>query len=148
MALQRVALRAPGAVAGPARQPHWGRRRARSRRGAALYPHHSPANWENLDLIKMGTLHFEKPDLDKFPCIRLAYEALKKGGSSPIVLNVANDIVVAAFLDGFIPFTQISTLIEDAISQHDWISKPNLEAISELSGWTSQFIQEQITTYA
>jgi 1-deoxy-D-xylulose-5-phosphate reductoisomerase len=112
------------------------------------YPHHSPANWENLDFVKMGTLHFEKPDLDKFPCIRLAYEALKKGGSSPIVLNVANDNVVAAFLKGLIPFTQIPTLIEDAISQHDWISNPNLEAISELSGWTSQFIQEQIITYA
>jgi 1-deoxy-D-xylulose-5-phosphate reductoisomerase len=112
------------------------------------YPHHSPANWENLDFVKMGTLHFEKPDLDKFPCIRLAYEALKKGGSSPIVLNVANDNVVAAFLKGLIPFTQIPSLIEDAISQHDWVSNPNLEAISELSGWTSQFIQEQITTYA
>ena len=112
------------------------------------YPHHSPANWENLDLVKMGTLHFEKPDLEKFPCIRLAYEALEKGGSSPIVLNVANDNVVAAFLNGLIPFTQIPTLIEDAISQHDWISNPNLEAISELSDWTSQFIHEQITTYA
>jgi len=112
------------------------------------YPHHSPANWENLDLVKMGTLHFEKPDLEKFPCIRLAYEALEKGGSSPIVLNVANDNVVAAFLDGFIPFTQIPILIEDAINKHDWISNPDLEAISKLSNWTSQFIHEQITTYA
>ena len=112
------------------------------------YPHHSPANWENLDLVKMGTLHFEKPDLEKFPCIRLAYEALGKGGSSPIVLNVANDNVVAAFLDGFIPFTQIPILIEDAINKHDWISNPDLEAISGLSDWTSQFIHEQITTYA
>jgi 1-deoxy-D-xylulose-5-phosphate reductoisomerase len=56
--------------------------------------------------------------------------------------------VVAAFLDGFIPFTQIPILIEDAINKHDWISNPDLEAISELSSWTSQFIQEQITTYA
>ena len=96
----------------------------------------------------MGTLHFEKPDLEKFPCIRLAYEALGKGGSSPIVLNVANDNVVAAFLNGLIPFTQIPTLIEDAINKHDWISNPDLEAISGLSDWTSQFIHEQITTYA
>jgi 1-deoxy-D-xylulose-5-phosphate reductoisomerase len=96
----------------------------------------------------MGTLHFEKPDLEKFPCIRLAYEGLEKGGSSPIVLNVANDNVVAAFLDGFIPFTQIPILIEDAINKHDWISNPDLEAISKLSNWTSQFIHEQITTYA
>jgi len=115
---------------------------------AITYPHHSPAQWESLDLEKMGTLHFEKPDLDKFPCIRLAYEALEKGGSSPIVLNVANDNVVAAFIKGLIPFTQIPTLIEDTINQHDWINDPNLDDISELSGWTSQFIQEQITTYA
>ena len=112
------------------------------------YPNHSPANWENLDLIKMGTLHFEKPDLKKFPCIRLAYEALEKGGSSTIVLNVANDNVVASFLNGLIPFTQIPILIEDAINQHEWISNPNLEDISELSDWTSQLIHDQITTYA
>ena len=112
------------------------------------YPNHSPANWENLDLVKIGTLHFEEPDLEKFPCIRLAYEALEKGGSSPIVLNVANDSVVAAFLEGLIPFTQIPTLIENTINKHDWTNDPNLDDISELSGWTSQFIQEQITTYA
>jgi 1-deoxy-D-xylulose 5-phosphate reductoisomerase len=56
--------------------------------------------------------------------------------------------VVAAFIKGLIPFTQIPTLIEDTINQHDWINDPNLDDISELSGWTSQFIQEQITTYA
>ena len=59
---------------------------------------------------KIGSLHFEKPDMDKFPCIRLAYEALEKGGSSPIILNVANDNVVSAFLKGLVPFTQIPIL--------------------------------------
>ena len=115
---------------------------------AITYPYHSPAQWESLDLEKMALLHFEKPDLDKFPCIRLAYEALEKGGSSPVVLNVANDNVVTAFLKGLIPFIQIPTLIEDTINQHDWINDPNLDDISKLSDWTSQFIQEQITTYA
>jgi len=115
---------------------------------AITYPHHAPAKWEGLDLEKIGTLHFEKPDLEKFPCIRLSYEALQKGGSSPIVLNVANDNVVAAFLKELIPFTQIPTLIEDTINQHDWINAPNMEDISELSAWTSQFIKEKITTYA
>ena len=54
---------------------------------AITYPNHAPAQWESLDLEKMGPLHFEKPDLYKFPCIRLAYEALEKGGSSSIVLK-------------------------------------------------------------
>mgnify|MGYP001156726279 FL=1 len=115
---------------------------------ALTYPHHSPANWETLDLTTIGKLHFEKPDLDKFPCIRLAYKALEKGGTSPVVLNVANDEVVAAFLNGHIPFIQIPNLIEDALNQHEWMDSPDLDTISHLSKWTCNYIQEQITTFA
>jgi len=115
---------------------------------ALTYPNHSPANWENLDLTNIGKLHFEKPDLDKFPCIRLAYEALEKGGTSPVVLNVANDEVVAAFLSGHISFIQIPKLIEETLNQHEWMDSPNLDTISHLSNWTSNYIQEQITTFA
>ena len=111
------------------------------------YPHHSPANWETLDLTTIGTLHFEKPDLDKFPCIRLAYNALEQGGTSPVVLNVANDEVVTAFLNGHIPFIQIPNLIEDALNQHEWMDSPDLDTISHLSKWTCNYIQEQITTF-
>ena len=112
------------------------------------YPHHAPANWENLDFTRCNTLNFEKPDLDKFPCIRLAYDALEKGGSSTAVLNVANDHVVAAFLDRLIPFIQIPDLIEEAITMHDWCPDPDMDAIHELSKWTSEFIGDQITSYA
>jgi 1-deoxy-D-xylulose-5-phosphate reductoisomerase len=115
---------------------------------ALTYPHHFPANWETLDLTTIGKLHFEKPDLDKFPCIRLAYKALEKGGTSPVVLNVANDEVVKAFLNGHIPFIQIPNLIEDAVNQHEWIDSPDLDTISHLSKWTCNYIQEQITTFA
>ena len=58
---------------------------------ALTYPNHFPASWETLNLIDIGSLTFEKPDLEKFPCIRLAYEALNEGGTFPVVLNVAND---------------------------------------------------------
>ena len=115
---------------------------------ALTYPNHSPSNWENLDLTNIGKLHFAKPDLVKFPCIRLAYEALEKGGTSPIVLNVANDEVVAAFLNGHISFIQIPNLIEEALNKHEWMDSPNLDTISHLSNWTSNYIQEQITTFA
>tara|TARA_B110000438_G_scaffold172981_1_gene165309 strand:+ start:1797 stop:2954 length:1158 start_codon:yes stop_codon:yes gene_type:complete len=112
------------------------------------YPDHSPASWENLNLSKIKTLNFEEPDIIKFPCIKLAYDALKSGGSNPIVLNVANDNAVDAFLKGHIQFLQIPILIEEAISNHEWFENPSLEDISELTNWTNNFIKKEITTHA
>ncbi|ANJ68185.1 1-deoxy-D-xylulose-5-phosphate reductoisomerase [Halothiobacillus diazotrophicus] len=65
----------------------------------------------NLDLRAIGTLCFEAPDLDRFPCLRLAYEALEHGGVAPLTVNAANEIAVAAFLDGRLSFLQIPELI-------------------------------------
>ena len=115
---------------------------------ALTYPNHQTSNWENLDLTSIGKLHFEKPDLEKFPCIALAFEALKKGGTAPVVLNVANDGAVSSFLNGHISFIDIPTLIEKALNQHEWIDSPDLETISYISNWTTNFINEQISTYA
>ena len=115
---------------------------------ALTYPNHLKANWETLDLTKIDSLTFEKPDLQKFPCIRLAYEALNKGGTYPVVLNVANDEVVAAFLNDFIQFTDIPILIESALEQHEYIENPDLKIISATSEWTNNFIQEKITVNA
>ena len=115
---------------------------------ALTYPNHSQADWECLDLTSIRKLHFEQPNLDKFPCIRLAYEALEKGGTAPTVLNVTNDESVAAFLNGQISFTDIPAIIEDTISQHEWVGSPDLETIIQISQWTRQHIQNQITVYA
>jgi len=115
---------------------------------ALTYPKHCPSDWEKLDLTSIGELHFEQPDLVKFPCIRLAYEALEQGGTTPVVLNVANDTAVAAFLNGYISFIEIPSLIEDAIDQHEWIASPDLDIIFHISKWTSQHIQDQITAHA
>jgi 1-deoxy-D-xylulose-5-phosphate reductoisomerase len=115
---------------------------------ALTYPKHSPSDWKRLDLTSIGKLHFEKPNLEKFPCIRLAYEALEQGGTTPVVLNVANDTAVAAFLNGYISFIDIPSLIEEAIDQHEWISSPDLDTIFHISKWTSQHIQNQITAHA
>jgi len=115
---------------------------------ALTYPHHCPSNWENLDLTTIGKLHFEKPDLDKFPCISLAYKALEKGGTAPVVLNVANDETVAAFLNKYISFIQIPDLIEEALNQHEWTDSHDIETIFHISKWTTQFIQDQIAAYA
>ena len=114
---------------------------------ALTYPDHYSADWENLDLAEIGELTFEKPDFDKFPCIQLAYDALEKGGTFPVVLNVANDEVVRAFLNDHIPFIQISQLISEALDQHEFIDNPDLNTISEISKWTTDYIHEQISTF-
>ena len=115
---------------------------------ALTYPKHYHADWVPLDLTEIGELTFEKPDFEKFPCIQLAYDALKECGTLPVVLNVAYDEVVNGFLIDYIPFIQIPQLIAEALDQHEFIENPDLETISEISQWTTNYIHEQITTFA
>jgi 1-deoxy-D-xylulose-5-phosphate reductoisomerase len=107
---------------------------------ALTYPRHSAAQWEELDFIKTGQLTFEAPDLEKFPCIKLAYEALRAGGSTPAVLNVANEQAVYNFLDGEIKFTEIPAIIEKACAEHHYIAEPTLEDLLELEIWATNFV--------
>jgi 1-deoxy-D-xylulose-5-phosphate reductoisomerase len=83
---------------------------------ALAYPERIEAGVEPLDLFKVGTLDFERPDFGRFPCLRLAYEALERGGNAPAVLNAANEVAVAAFLAGDLAFTRIPAVIEAALS--------------------------------
>lgn len=111
---------------------------------ALTYPRHSSANWEELDLIKSEQLTFEEPDLEKFPCIKLAYEALRAGGSTPAVLNVSNEQAVYRFLDGEIKFTEIPSIIEKACANHHYIAEPTLEDLLALELWATDFINAYI----
>ncbi len=113
---------------------------------AITYPDHANVHWETMDLAKIGTLTFEEPDLEKFRCIQLAYDALRAGGSHPVVLNVSNDTVVYAFLEDQINFVDIPHLIESALASHPTIEHPNLEDIQELTTWTQQFITGKINS--
>ncbi len=70
-----------------------------------------------LDLCRFGRLDFEAPDLDRFPCLGLAYRALRQGGNAPAVLNAANEVAVAAFLDQRLRFTRIASVIADALDR-------------------------------
>jgi len=108
---------------------------------ALSYPKHFPQMWDHLNLAEIGTLSFEKPDFDKFTCLRLAFEALKGGGSLPVVLNVANEQAVYRFLDGEIPFTAIPEQINKALEVHEFIEHPGLDDILALEQWTRTFIQ-------
>ena len=84
---------------------------------ALAYPRRIAAGVAPLDLFKVASLHFERPDLERFPCLALAYRALKDGGCAPTTLNAANEVAVQAFLDGRIGFTAIPRVIAGAMYQ-------------------------------
>ena len=80
-----------------------------------------------MDFGRITQLTFEQPDSDKFPCLRLAYEAIQKGATYPAVLNAANEIAVYAFLERIIKFTDIAEIIERLLQDHKPIENPVLE---------------------
>ena len=94
-----------------------------------------------MDLTRLKELTFEPPDLEKFPCIALAYAALRRGGSAPAVLNTANDLAVDAFLNDRISFLDIPAILEKAIEQHPYAAHPTMEDIEELQTWTRDYIE-------
>ncbi|MBK7956058.1 MAG: 1-deoxy-D-xylulose-5-phosphate reductoisomerase [Candidatus Accumulibacter sp.] len=84
---------------------------------ALAYPQRIAAGVEPLDLYQVASLHFERPDLEFFPCLALAYRALSEGGSAPTTLNAANEVAVQAFLDRRISFTAIPRVIAEVMQQ-------------------------------
>jgi 1-deoxy-D-xylulose-5-phosphate reductoisomerase len=84
---------------------------------ALTYPQRLPCPAERLDLTRVGALTFEEPDVLRFPCLALARQALLEGGCAAVILNAANEVAVAAFLEGRIRFTQIPELIAEALSR-------------------------------
>ena len=98
---------------------------------ALSYPYRIPLNVERLDLFKMGSLTFREPDGEKFPCIGIAYESIRKGGNIPCIMNAANEVAVAAFLQDKIRFTQIPEVIEKTIQRCNFIASPDIEDIFE-----------------
>jgi len=99
---------------------------------ALTFPHRAALDVPRMDLAALGQLTFEPADLDRFPCLRLAYEALREGGSAGCVLNAANEVAVQAFLEGKILFTRIPTIIEETLSHMEHLSHPSLDAIVQL----------------
>ncbi len=84
---------------------------------ALHYPERADVDLEQLDLAAVGSLTFEAPDLETFACLRLALEAGETGGTAPCVLNAADEVAVAAFLAGEIPFTGIAAVIESVLAE-------------------------------
>ncbi|WP_040205003.1 1-deoxy-D-xylulose-5-phosphate reductoisomerase [Neobacillus jeddahensis] len=108
---------------------------------ALSYPDRLPLPSANrLNLASIGKLHFQEMDLDRFRCLQFAYMAGKQGGTMPTVLNAANEVAVAAFLEGKIRFLQIEDLIEKALLSHQTIESPSLALIEEVDQETRQFV--------
>ena len=98
---------------------------------ALAWPQRIASGVAPLDLVGVGRLDFEAPDLARFACLRLAYEAIRAGGTAPAVLNAANEIAVAAFLDQRLAFTAIPEVIEAVLEQVTPQPADSLEAVLE-----------------
>jgi 1-deoxy-D-xylulose-5-phosphate reductoisomerase len=94
---------------------------------ALSYPRRITSKFERLDFSKFPNLTFEKPDARKFRHLALAYEAINKGGNMPCILNAANEITVAAFLEGKISFPAMSDVIEKTMERVSFIASPGLD---------------------
>ena len=111
---------------------------------ALTYPHRAPGISRQLDLTKAFKLHFEPPDLERFPALRLAYDVAKRGGSLGAVLNAANEAAVDAFVAGNITFGEISRLVELTIAQHRLQAEPTLDDLLEADRWARSTVRSLI----
>ncbi|RTZ93899.1 MAG: 1-deoxy-D-xylulose-5-phosphate reductoisomerase [Deltaproteobacteria bacterium] len=111
------------------------------------YPERMDMGLKPLDLVEIGTLTFEKPNVTRFPALRLAYEAIRKGQTFPAVMNAANEIAVSAFLEGRISFLQIPDVVSYAMTRHEPAEvtlKAVLEADREGRTLAENFIEKNL----
>jgi 1-deoxy-D-xylulose-5-phosphate reductoisomerase len=109
---------------------------------ALAHPRRLVAPVEPLNLAAIGQLTFSSVDSAKYPCLRLAYDAGRHGGTYPTVLNAANEIAVERFLDNHLGFTQIAELIDAALQAHAPRPQPTLQEVMEADNWAREFSRE------
>ena len=106
---------------------------------ACSYPERWDASLPTLDLTRAGRLDFFEPAHDRFPCLGLAYRALRAGGTMPAVLNAANEVAVEAFLDGRLGFMAIPRVIERTLTAHAVESVSTLQVVRRVDTWARDF---------
>jgi 1-deoxy-D-xylulose-5-phosphate reductoisomerase len=111
---------------------------------ACSYPDRWDGRLPSLDLTRAGRLDFQAPDLDRFPCLRLAYQALGAGGTLPAVLNAANEVAVEAFLDGVLAFTAIPKVIEELMRAHVPEEATSIQVIRRADTWAREHAHEAV----
>ena len=109
---------------------------------AFSYPERWAGSMASLDLVGAGRLEFDAPDTEAFPCLRLAYRALEAERSLPVVLNAANEVAVAQFLDRRLGFTAIPQVIEHTMNAHRPAEVATLAAVREVDRWAREYAQE------
>jgi 1-deoxy-D-xylulose-5-phosphate reductoisomerase len=107
---------------------------------ALTYPERRQSLLPQLDLAGLSKLEFFPPDMEKFPCLKLAYRALRKGGTMPAVLNAANEVAVAAFLDEKIRFGDIPKLIQSACDAHGLRPAADIETVLNADKWARNWV--------
>jgi 1-deoxy-D-xylulose-5-phosphate reductoisomerase len=94
---------------------------------ALSFPERLASDFPRADLFSLGSLTFEEPDLNRFPNLALAYEAMRRGGNMPCVLNAANEVVNLAFREGRCGFLQMSDIIAETMNKAAFLQKPSYE---------------------
>lgn len=111
---------------------------------ALTYPKREKSPFPRIDFAKRSTLTFEKPDMDTFRCLSLAYRALQTGGTLPTVLNGANEVAVARFLAGELTFLQIPELIERVMDAYTVKQEYDLEDLLEADAWAKAYAAKAV----
>lgn len=111
---------------------------------ALFYPEEVPLALGNLNLGEALCLTFEEPDLERFPALKLAYEALVHGGTMPAVLNASDEVAVDAFIKGLIRFDQIVRIVQEVMEEHEPFDPQTPEELMEADRWARQKANEKI----
>ncbi|MBO5292666.1 MAG: 1-deoxy-D-xylulose-5-phosphate reductoisomerase [Lachnospiraceae bacterium] len=111
---------------------------------ALFYPDRRPMDTKRVDLFELAQLTFEKPDMETFTGLKLAFEAARLGGSMPTVFNAANEKAVSLFLDRKIKFLEIPELIQASMEHHKKVDAPNVEEILQAEAETYEYIRQVV----
>jgi 1-deoxy-D-xylulose-5-phosphate reductoisomerase len=111
---------------------------------ALAYPQRLPNSLPSLDLFSIQTLHFQPPDHERFPCLRLAIEAARSGDTMPAVLNAANEVAVQAFLEGAINFLAIPKVIEATMARHKATPLDDISIALEADRWGREYAAKTV----
>lgn len=111
---------------------------------ALFYPDRKPMDTKRVDFYSLGQMTFEKPDLETFTGLKLAYQAAEEGGSMPTVFNAANEMAVSLFLDRKIKFLQIPELIQASMEHHKKVEAPDVEEILQAEAETYDYIRQVV----
>jgi 1-deoxy-D-xylulose-5-phosphate reductoisomerase len=113
---------------------------------ALTYPDRLPTELPALGLDKLTKLEFFEPDFERFPCLKLAYEAMREGGTMPAAMSAANEIAVASFLDQRISFMEIPRLIESTMQAHNKQPCSSIEAVLESDRWAREHAAKAVSS--